>query len=415
MKRSLLIKTGETFKLNRVICLFCAIVCISVFTACGTASVSETGAGETSAIELSKEEELGNSDTDSMPRYIGEMELKYAKQFQVSYYEDGYAYIRIGENEEYVLIPENQEDIDLGHEDAVLIHKPLDSIYLAATAAMDLFREIDGLEYIKACSTKAEDYSIEEAKKKIESGDICFVGKYSAPDYEKLLLLNAGLAIESTMIYHSPKVREELEKFDIPVLVERSSYEAEPLGRLEWVKLYGLLLDKEEAANDFFNSQIEKVNKVINEVTEDVSVKDRPKVVFFYISSNGYVNVRKPGDYISKMIEISGGEYALNSLLIEEENALSTVNISWEDFYVYARDADILIYNGTIDGGINRVDDLIQKNDTINDFKAVKEGKVYCTNNNMFQETSAMGDIIVDLHYLIAGEMMDSEYIKHVE
>ena len=52
---------------------------------------------------------------------------------------------------------------------------------------------------------------------------------------------NCGLAIENTMISHTPEVKEQLEKFGIHVLVDYSSYEPEPLGRTEWVKLYGLL------------------------------------------------------------------------------------------------------------------------------------------------------------------------------
>ena len=39
------------------------------------------------------------------------------------------------------------------------------------------------------------------------------------------------------MIYHTPEVKEQLEDFGVPVLVERSSYENHPLGRMEWIKL----------------------------------------------------------------------------------------------------------------------------------------------------------------------------------
>ena len=46
------------------------------------------------------------------------------------------------------------------------------------------------------------------------------------------------------MIYHSPEVKEQLEKLGVPVLVERSSYEQDPLGRMEWVKVYGALVGK---------------------------------------------------------------------------------------------------------------------------------------------------------------------------
>ena len=66
------------------------------------------------------------------------------------------------------------------------------------------------------------------------------------------------------MIYHTPEVKEKLEQFGIPVLVERSSYESHPLGRTEWLKLYAVLLDKEEEADRLFKEQADKLKKIEN-------------------------------------------------------------------------------------------------------------------------------------------------------
>ena len=69
---------------------------------------------------------------------------------------------------------------------------------------------------------------------------------YSEPDYEMLVDQDCDVAIESTMILHTPKVQEMIEDLDIPVFIDRSSYETHPLARTEWIKLYGAMLDKEE-------------------------------------------------------------------------------------------------------------------------------------------------------------------------
>ena len=76
----------------------------------------------------------------------------------------------------------------------------------------------------------------------MREGSLIFAGKYSQPDYELLLSEQCRLAIENTMLLHNPEVKEKLEQIGIPVIVERSSYEPEPLGRMEWVKFYGALL-----------------------------------------------------------------------------------------------------------------------------------------------------------------------------
>ena len=330
---------------------------------------------------------------------IGTCQLKYATQFSIDYFEDGYKCIHVADGCDYILVPKDKENRNFGMNNAVFIPVDSESIYVAASSAMDLFATLGCLDMVTACSTKAEDFSINEVKEKIEAGDISYVGKYSAPDYERLLSLNCDYAIESTMIGHAPKIKEQLESLMIPVFVERSSYEENPLGRVEWIKVYGALTGQESQAEAFFDSQVEKLEKMTSQL-EIESTDNRKKVAFFYISSSGYVNVRKPGDYICKMIDIAGGEYALNDIM-PESNALSTVNINWEEFYALAKEADILIYNSTIDGGFSTVDELIEKNQLFKDFKAVKEGRVYCTSMNMYQESSSIVDVILDFNNVI--------------
>ena len=75
------------------------------------------------------------------------------------------------------------------------------------------------------------------------------------------------------------------------------------------------------------------------------------------------------------MIELAGGTYSLNGYVPEEENALSTLKMQMEDFYAAEKDADILIYNGTIEGELTSIDELVQKNSLFADFKAVKTSR----------------------------------------
>lgn len=358
-----------------------------------------------SALSSFKEQEDADADFGGNIEKTGSLELKYANQFAVDYYSQGYAHLRIEGDRDYVLIPTGMPDNNLGIEDAILIHKPCDNIYLAASSAVDLFDSINALDNIKAISTKAEDISVQDAADMVTEGKISYVGKYNGPDYEIIVSKGCSLAIESTMINHSPKIKEELEDFGIPVITEHSSYEEDPLGRFEWIKLYGLLTGREEEAERIFLEEelaVETVVKAIQEKNTDNANVTR--VAFFYVSSNGYVNIRKPGDYFCRMINIAGGEYAMADLVPDEENALSTMNIGWEDFYLMARDADILIYNGTIDDSVKSLEGLLSLNKLFGDFKAVKEGRVYCTNRNVYQESSAVGEIITELYGIISED-----------
>ena len=123
-------------------------------------------------------------------------------------------------------------------------------------------------------------------------------------------------------------------------------------------------------------------------------------VAFFAVTANGMVTVRKPGDYIAKAIGLAGGVYALNGLG-GEENALSTMNIQMESFYEMARDADILIYNSAIESALDSLEQLVDKSPPLAEFKAVREGNVWCTGKSMFQESQSAGEMMLDIHRIL--------------
>ncbi len=164
--------------------------------------------------------EKRNTDISKDLTYDHSMELEYAKMFAVDYYQNDYALVTIADDGKYLIVPEGEsvpEDMD---KDITVLQQPIQNIYLAASAAMDMFVATDALDAVRFSSLKADGWYIEEAKKAMEDGDIIYAGKYSAPDYEMILNENCGLAIENTMILHTPEVKEQMEKFNIPVLGE---------------------------------------------------------------------------------------------------------------------------------------------------------------------------------------------------
>ena len=338
--------------------------------------------------------------------YDHSMELEYATQFAVDYYQDDYAMITIAQEGSYLVVPEGKEAPEGLDKEIKVLQQPLDHIYLVATSSMDLFRAIDGIGNITLSGTDENGWYIEEAKEAMENGSIQYAGKYSAPDYELILANGCDLAIESTMIYHSPDVREKLEEFGIPVLVEHSSYESDPLGRMEWLKLYAVLLDKEEEADAYFQSQTDMLTDILG--TENTE----KTVAFFSINSNGYVTVRKTGDYISKMIELAGGRYIFQNL--GDDNALSTMNMQMEDFYAGACDADYIIYNSAIESELHSLDELLEKSSLLADFKAVKEGNVWCTEKSLFQETTGIATMISDMHTMLTSDDPDLSQLTYM-
>lgn len=326
------------------------------------------------------------------------MELRYAEHFSVDYYEGGAARLRIAEQDVLLLPPE--AEVPRGLEALPRLALPAEKIYLASSAAPDLFLQMDALSAVGYTSTAYESWNIPEIRTALSEERIAYVGKYSAPDFELLLTEGCGLVIENSMILHSPATRERLEALGLPVLVEYSSYEPHPLGRVEWIKLYGLLCGRLPAAEDYFARQ--EATFLALQGLEPTG----QSAAFFHISPTGGVTVRRQADYITRMIELAGGTSALNDLPASE-NALSTVTIQMESFYAQARDADVLIYNSTAVGEVPDMESFLALNPLLSDFKAVETGNVWCTEKSMFQRSSAAAALMQEFHAILSGEAED--------
>ena len=188
--------------------------------------------------EGGRETGKGNGEVSSELSYTGSMELQFATGFFVDYYEGGYRLIGTGEGRRYLVIPEGARAPEDLAEDIVELKQPLTNVYLVATAAMDMVCELDGLDLIGFSGQRAEGWSMEEARRGMEEGRILYAGRYDSPDYELIVSRGCSLAVENNMITHCPEVREKLESFGIPVLVDSSSYESHPLGRVAGQKIF---------------------------------------------------------------------------------------------------------------------------------------------------------------------------------
>ena len=323
------------------------------------------------------------------------VDLQYAERFSIDHYEGGYALITVADEAGYLVVPENApvpEGLDAG---ITVLRQPLDSIYLVSSGVMDLIAALDALDNVTLSGTKQDGWYIDEAKQAMADGKIQYAGKYSAPDYETIYSADCDLAIENTMIYHTPEVKEQLEKLGIPVFVERSSYEPHALGRMEWIKVYGTLLGKEEQAEKIFNDKVDGIADVLQQPATGKTAS------FFYITSNGTANVRKSDDYIAEMIELAGGTYIFDDLV--DDTAKSTVSMQMESFYAGAKDADVMIYNATIDSEMQTLDQLLEKSPLLADFKAVQTGDVWCTEKNLYQSSMSLDVLIRDFHTVLSG------------
>ncbi len=402
-------------------------VCLSlmpVFAGCGNGAPQSAGTADSAAAEkqeetneddeklLKTQEDLEAFAAKEAPQIEGltfesELQLDYAKMYRVFRYDQGYDLIDIADEGEFLVVPDGMEAPEGLPEEITVIHPPK-NIYLAATALMALFVSMDALDCVDTTSLQADGWTFDAPKEAMREGRLLYAGKYSEPDYELLLDRECDLAIESTMIYHTPEVQEMIEDLGIPVFVDRSSYEDNPLGRAEWIKLYAVMTGHESEAGAFFEDQKQKTAQI-----EDTPDSGKT-VAFFYIATDGKAVVRSSADYVPAMIKMAGGEYIFDG--VTDDDGKSSVPMTIEAFYDIAADADIIIYNQSIDNSVQSVDDLMAKDPVMSEMKAVRENNVWVTGSSMYQRTDIAADIILEFHQAIAGQDdTDLQYLKKLK
>ena len=168
-----------------------------------------------------------DSGTLAEMKKVGELPLQWAEEFSVDRYEGGYDVVRVSDGRTYLVIPENGSVPDSVPEDWTVLSKPLKNIDVVSSAAMDVFLKLDAMECVDFSGLPENQWHLPEVREAMAGGKIQYGGKYSAPDYEQLRSHQCGVAVENTMIYHTPEVVEQLESLGIPVFVDCSSGESQ--------------------------------------------------------------------------------------------------------------------------------------------------------------------------------------------
>ena len=111
---------------------------------------------------------------------------------------------------------------------------------------------------------------------------------------------------------------------------------------------------------------------------------------------------RRRTDYVPKMIQLAGGHYV--GVGADEAGRSSVQRVSREAFFEAARDADVLIYNATVEAPLKDLAELKAKDELFADFKAVQAGEVYQLGGDMYQSADAVAGLTLDFYRVLHGE-----------
>jgi iron complex transport system substrate-binding protein len=306
----------------------------------------------------------------------------YASRFKLEM-QDAYTRLDIidpwqgsgGVRQVYYLVKEGSIKPDNMPEASVLITVPVKSIicmsatHVAMIASLGMEKTIRGVSGIKLIYNPKVRYLA-------SIGAIEEVGYEESLNREAVLQMNPGLLMAYGIGGESAGYLAKLSELGIRVLLNAEYLELDPLGKAEWIKVFGALYGLEERADSLFNAAVSEYNAVKQIVAEKITT--RPKVLLgLPWKDSWYIS---PGNsYISKLIADAGGEY-----LWHNSNSDVSMPLNLENVYVRAITADFWINPGSAQS----LNDIALADHRLASLPVYKKGNVF-NNINLMTGTGA--------------------------
>ncbi len=314
--------------------------------------------------------------------------LKFATGFKIEYLEGGSKLVTDGEGRKLLLVPHSKK-IPSGYKNIdQIVEIPVKKIVSCSSTQVALLLPLDVLNSVVGVTTEKQNWYIDEIIKGLEEGRISYLGGNPELNYEKLISLSPDAVFIYSKVGGMERVLRKLSDLELNVAVDNEYLERHPLGRTEWIKFLAAFYNKEEIAEKIFSGIVNRVKKVEKKVAQ---LKPKPKIIWGNIHQTK-IYVPNGDSYVAKLIEMAGGDYIFKDLPGEGSSIIST-----EEFYRRGVEADIYIYSTTPTYGAGSISQLIEQLKLLRDFKAIKEGKVWCFQPWYWQRMDEIDKQIEDL------------------
>lgn len=235
-----------------------------------------------------------------------EVKVEFAENFHVRAVKGGYELELLDPNSHEV---ESTYTLTFDHSKKgdKVIHLPVEHIAALSQTSVGMLSKLNALETITGISKIDYVYS-PEIKKRFEAGEISEFGDETSAPIEKIVKSNTKLIIYSGFGSEFDG-KGKLKKLGIQSIPNYEWRETHPLGRAEWIKFLGILIDKPTEANAIFE-EIKSNYEDLRWKTRDLD--DFPKV----ISGNFYSDqwtAPAGNSYMAILFQDAGAEYMYKS------------------------------------------------------------------------------------------------------
>ena len=264
-------------------------------------------------------------------------------------------------------------DIPVGIDSSSVIFVPLKKIICMSTTHIAMISALGEENSVSGVSGTGFIFS-ERLNKNVEKGLVEDVGYEANLNKELILKISPDLIMMYGIGSESAGYVGKIKELGIKVIFNADYLETDPIGKAEWIKLFGELYCKEEMADSIFVSERETYDSIRLFISKNIT--DRPKVLLgLPFKDTWYIS---PGNsFISKLISDAGGDY-----LWQETKSSVSMPLGIENVFMRALTADFWLNIGII----KNKNEIKAVDLRLGELQCFKNGSLYNNNKRISQE-----------------------------
>jgi iron complex transport system substrate-binding protein len=302
----------------------------------------------------------------------------YAERFSIDEYHD-FSIIRIydpwqkssGQELKYI-VTGNIKNLPDSLKIFPVIQTPVKKAVVFSTTHIGFISVLGEQESVSGVS--GEQYICDQTiREGIEKREVFDIGFAPNVNYERIISLKPDLVFLYGIESSVTGVASRLENAGIPVILIGEYLETHPLGKLEWIRVFGEIYDKESKADSIFQ-EVKTEYEEVASIAE--SIETRPGVMVglpwkdtWYMAGGASIT--------AEFIEDAGGEY-----LWKENTSTEFIPLSLESVMMKAIHADVWINTGSA----GTLMEIASHDPRFQNLQVFQEGELY-NNNKRYLES----------------------------
>jgi iron complex transport system substrate-binding protein len=293
--------------------------------------------------------------------------IEYASGLSIVKYED-YSVVTVSNpwpnsNKDFkYILKEKEAKVPDSLQTYTTIQVPLESVVVTSTTNIP-FLEMLEVEN-KLIGFPHTDYiSSEKTRALIDKGSVKNVGQNEKLNIEQLIELSPNLIVTFGVDNNNPML-DNLKKSGLNVLIQGDWMEQSPLGKAEWIKLYGALFGKEEKAKELFDKIVQSYDQAKKLAAE----KTISSTVLYGSMYEDVWYVAKGNSWVAEFMKDAHANYLWADL-----KGTGSEGLSFEKVLDKAKTANVWIASGSF----KSLDELQKANPHYSEFDAFKNKTVY--------------------------------------